>query len=129
MEELSQPIELRSVVLDCIDIRALSAFYVKLLRWEKTYEDKEWIDIQSPRGGTKLSFQRDPDYVPPAWPDAPPGQQQMLHLDFVLPTDVAMDQVVAHAVACGAKKAEVQYDKRWTVMLDPAGHPFCFLGS
>jgi len=32
-----------------------------------------------------------------------------------------------HAVSCGASKADVQYSDHWTVMIDPAGHPFCFV--
>ena len=122
------PIELGTVVLDCLDIEALSDFYVNLLGWKVIVTDEEWIAIQSPNGGTKLGFQLNPDYVPPVWPEEPQGQQQMLHLDFNLGSIERMEQAVQHAIACGASKADVQYDTGWTVMIDPAGHPFCFLG-
>ena len=121
------PIVLGTVVLDCPDIKALSDFYIRLLGWEKSYADQNWIDIQSPRGGIKLGFQENPDYVPPVWPEEPPGQQQMLHLDFVVSSPEQMEVAVRHAISCGAKKADVQYDDKWTVMIDPVGHPFCFV--
>lgn len=121
------PIELKTVVLDCPDIQALSDFYVKMLGWKKMYGDDEWVDIQSPGGGTKLGFQKNADYVPPIWPEEPQGQQQMLHLDFYVSGAEQMEKAVQHAISCGARKAEVQYDSRWTVMIDPAGHPFCFV--
>ncbi|MCL2884546.1 MAG: hypothetical protein FWF49_03580 [Oscillospiraceae bacterium] len=45
----------------------------------------------------------------------------MLHLDFLVDD---LQKEVEHAVACGAQPAETQYSDIWTVMLDPAGHPF-----
>ena len=74
-----------------------------------------------------MGFKKNSDYVQPVWPEEPPGQQQMLHLDFTVPSAEMMEQAVQHAISCGARKAEVQYDSRWTVMIDPAGHPFCFV--
>ena len=121
------PIKLKTVVLDCTDIQALSDFYVKMLGWEKTYADDEWVDIQPPGGGIRLGFQKNDDYVAPVWPEEPPGQQQMLHLDFYMSSAEQMEKAVQHAISCGARKAEVQYDSRWTVMIDPVGHPFCFV--
>ncbi len=37
-----------------------------------------------------------------------------------------MKQMVEYAIKCGASKAEEQFSDLWTVMIDPAGHPFCF---
>lgn len=121
------PITLGTVVLDCPDTGSLSDFYIKMLGWKKTYHSDKWIDIQPPNGGTKLGFQKNPDYVPPIWPEEPPGQQQMLHIDFAVSSTEKMEEAVRHAIACGATKAQTQYDSRWTVMIDPAGHPFCFV--
>ncbi len=123
------PITLSTVVLDCRDIAALSDFYIRLLGWEKSYEEtEEWIDISSPSGGVKIAFQRNDDYVPPVWPDEPAAQQQMVHLDFAVNSHEQMNIAVRHAVSCGAVKAAAQYDEdKWTTMLDPEGHPFCFV--
>lgn len=133
MEELHTKglprISLNAVVLECRDTAALSEFYVRLLGWKKHYgESDEWIDIISPSGGVKIAFQKNEDYIPPVWPDEPGAQQQMAHLDFEVPDKEQMELAVKHAVSCGALKAGVQYDEeKWTTMIDPAGHPFCFV--
>ncbi|MFT4007477.1 MAG: VOC family protein, partial [Lacrimispora sp.] len=58
----------------------------------------------------------------------PGAQQQMAHLDFTVHNEEQMDLAVQHALSCGAIKASVQYDPiRWITMIDPAGHPFCFV--
>jgi catechol 2,3-dioxygenase-like lactoylglutathione lyase family enzyme len=129
MDQSGSPvsIELSTVALDSADKEALADFYLRMLGWKLTYKDENWIDIQSPDGGVKLGFQDDPDYAPPAWPGGPGDQMQMLHLDFKVRDAEQMARAVEHAVACGAAKAETQYSDGWTVMLDPAGHPFCFV--
>jgi hypothetical protein len=60
--------------------------------------------------------------VPPIWPEEPEMQQQMVHIDFAV-NDI--EKAVKHAIDCGARKSPVQYSENWTVMFDPAGHPFC----
>lgn len=131
MEQAEQPdflpIELNTVVLDCPDVAALSDFYIRLLGWKPSWTlDGQWADIASPSGGVKLGFQKNEDYVPPVWPEAPGAQQQMEHLDFrVAPEN--RERAVAHALACGAKKAPEQFSDEWVVLLDPVGHPFCFV--
>ncbi|WP_077610208.1 VOC family protein [Clostridium sp. Marseille-P2415] len=123
------PIALDAVVLECKDVAVLSDFYIRLLGWEKHYgEDGEWADIISPSGGVKIAFQKNEAYVPPVWPDEPGAQQQMVHLDFTVNGKEQMGLAVQKAISCGAVKASVQYDsEKWTTMLDPAGHPFCFV--
>jgi len=123
------PISLESVVLECRDIAALSDFYIRLLGWKKADEEEgEWIDILSPSGGVRIAFQKNGDYLPPVWPDEPGAQQQMAHLDFSVRNREQMELAVGRALSCGAKKAAAQYDpEKWTTMIDPAGHPFCFV--
>ncbi len=124
------PIRLGAVALDCQDMKMLSDFYIRMLGWVKLDESEDWIDIQSPDGaGIKIGFQLNPDYVPPVWPEEPDCQQQMAHLDFYVKDEKQMQLAVAHAVACGAKVAQMQYSDRWTVLFDPAGHPFCFCNA
>lgn len=125
-------IELKSIVLDCPDIQALSDFYIRMLGWERDYvEEGEFLDIRSPSGGVKMAFQTNEDYVPPVWPEEPNAQQQvqqqMLHIDFAVQSKEDMERAVQHAISCGATKADTQYCDAWTVMLDPVGHPFCFV--
>ena len=130
------PIGLDAVILECRDAAALADFYIRLLGWKKNYvEENEWTDIISPSGGVKIAFQQNPDYIPPVWPDEPGTQQQMAHLDFTVRDKTQMERAVQHAFSCGAVKASVQYGETaspvsgslWTTMLDPAGHPFCFV--
>jgi catechol-2,3-dioxygenase len=126
--EAGPPIEMGTVVLDCHDIEALSAFYMGMLAWERVFtEEGEWIEICSPAGGTKIAFQSNRDYIPPVWPEQPGAQQQMLHIDFAVKDTEHLARAVEHAVACGASIAEHQPSDQWTVMIDPAGHPFCFV--
>ena len=50
----------------------------------------------------------------------------MLHLDFYVAAEKYKGEV-EHAVACGATVSTVQLSASWTVLLDPAGHPFCVI--
>ncbi|HTF48375.1 MAG TPA: VOC family protein [Pseudonocardia sp.] len=41
------------------------------------------------------------------------------------PPEPDLDEPEQRALALGATAAVPQPDKRWRVLLDPAGHPFC----
>ncbi len=122
-------IKLKTVVLDCRDTALLSDFYIRLLGWKRNYaEGDEWIDIAGPESGVRIGFQKNEDYVPPVWPEEPYAQQQMVHLDFYIQDRALMELAVRHALACGAVRASVQYEPdSWVTMIDPEGHPFCFV--
>jgi catechol 2,3-dioxygenase-like lactoylglutathione lyase family enzyme len=106
---------------DCKDADALADFYVALLGWEKTLSGGGWAGIHSPQG-IILAFQTVEEYTPPVWPWEDGQQQQMAHIDFKVED---LKAAVAHAIACGATLASAQYYDTSTVLLDPAGHPFC----
>jgi predicted enzyme related to lactoylglutathione lyase len=124
-------IKLYSFTLDCKEPLQLAKFYAELLEWQIVpvmggeYVD-DYVIIAPPGAGMGsylgITFQKNPEYTPPVWPEEPGAQQQMAHLDFIV-TDV--EKAVTHAVNCGATVAEKQFSDDWTVMLDPAGHPFC----
>jgi len=118
-------IKLSGVALECKDVKALSKFYLDMLGWEIAFEDDGFMSIRSPLSNVNISFQRNIDYIPPVWPEQENEQQMMLHLDFKADSEEQMQIMVQHAISCGAKKAETQYSDKWTVMTDPAGHPFC----
>lgn len=126
---LGFPIVLDAAVLDCKDPSALADFYVNFLGWKKNHSDEaEWADIVSPSGGTKIGFQKNELYVPPVWPEEEGAQQQMAHLDFAVRSKEEMEMAVKHALSCGATMAKTQYGgDKWVTMLDPSGHPFCFV--
>jgi hypothetical protein len=123
MDKLSS-IRFDKVVIDCIDPKALSDFYIRLLGWRKGYDKDDFIIIGSETSNVDIGFQKNSDYVPPKWPESKDEQQQMLHLDFAIPGSEHPDWV-RHAVSCGARVADQQFSNEWTVMLDPEGHPFC----
>ena len=115
-------ITLATVVLDCPDANALADFYSRLLGWEVARREPDWALMRSPDGGTGLSFQSEPWYRPPVWPEQGDEPHKMLHLDLQVDD---LEAGVAHAVESGATLAEFQPQEGVRVLLDPAGHPFC----
>ena len=106
---------------DCPNAGALAGFYQSITGWKKEIDTEEWAALRTPEG-ILLVFQTVENYVPPVWPWEDGKQQQMAHIDFLVDR---LPEAVALAIANGAKKAEVQFYDTSTVMLDPAGHPFC----
>lgn len=114
---------LSATVLDAPDPRGLARFYEQLLGWPVTLDGPTWVTLRPPGGGPGLSFQLEERYERPAWPAEPGRQQIMSHLDIeVLDLDVGVE----YALAAGATLAEFQPQENVRVLLDPAGHPFCF---
>jgi catechol 2,3-dioxygenase-like lactoylglutathione lyase family enzyme len=111
-----------ATVLDAPDPPALGAFYARLLGWTVTESDATWTMVRPPDGGTGLSFQLEPVYVPPVWPGVHGEQLMMSHLDIAVGD---LEAAVAWALEAGAKPADHQPQEHVRVMLDPAGHPFC----
>lgn len=117
---------LASTVLGAPDPRALAAFYRELLGWEVRDDEPDWVVIKPPGTGegaaTGLSFQAEPEHVPPVWPAGTDDQQMQAHLDIGV-ADLAAG--VARARQLGASEAGSQPQEDVRVMIDPAGHPFC----
>lgn len=109
------------VAFDCCNADQLADFYVRLSGWKKEISGDAFAAVRTPQG-LLLVFQTVENYVPPVWPWKDGEQQQMAHIDFKVDD---LKRAEEHAANCGAKKAEVQYYDTSTVMLDPAGHPFC----
>jgi catechol 2,3-dioxygenase-like lactoylglutathione lyase family enzyme len=110
------------VVIGAPDAEALATFYERLLGWRRKWEEPGWVMLAHPGDGPALSFQTEPNHVPPVWPSRPGEQQMMMHLDIEVDD---LDVGGAHAVGCGARLAEVQPQGDVRVYFDPAGHPFC----
>lgn len=119
-------IKMYAFTVDCPEPLALARFYAALLQWEIAYQDAEWACVGAPGAAQGaypgITFQRNPAYQPPVWPGEADAQQQMAHLDFAVDD---LEKAVQHALTCGATVAPAQFSEGWTVMLDPAGHPFC----
>lgn len=123
-EELK--IKMYSFTMDCKDPYALASFYAKLLHWEIPFFDENFACVSAPNTNQGeypgITFQRNPQYIPPVWPEEEAAQQQMAHLDFAVNH---LEEAVQYAIECGASMAKQQFSDGWKVMLDPAGHPFC----
>ena len=115
-------LHLGGVNMDCSDASVMAEFYVRLLGWEVTNRDDDYVAIQDPAGGTGLSFQEETWYKPPVWPERSDEQTKMIHLDIQVDD---LEAAVVHALAAGARLAEHQPRSDLRVLLDPAGHPFC----
>ncbi|MFJ9417640.1 MULTISPECIES: VOC family protein [unclassified Streptomyces] len=113
---------LATVTVDCADAHALADFYRRLLGWEVKASEPDWVLLRPPEAHTGLSFQSEPGYRPPVWPERAEEQQKMLHLDIRVDD---LEEAGAYAVALGATRAEVQPQDDVHVFFDPAGHPFC----
>jgi catechol 2,3-dioxygenase-like lactoylglutathione lyase family enzyme len=117
------PTTLTTVVFDAPDAHELADFYCRLLGYVVRENEPDWVVIVPSAGGTGLSFQTEPEYVPPVWPTRNPGEQQMmLHLDIEVDD---LETETARAVAEGATLADYQPQDHVRVFFDPAGHPFC----
>ena len=121
-------IKLKTVVLETNDIHALCKFYSELLGWSIVFQVDTFIRIQSPQNDTGIAFQFEEDYIPPTWPTKRDKQQMMAHLDLGCTNKAEMKNSIEKATQLGAQIADTQYgNEEWITMLDPAGHPFCFV--
>jgi catechol 2,3-dioxygenase-like lactoylglutathione lyase family enzyme len=110
------------VCLEAPDPQALADFYSAVLGWPVAQRDEDGAAIQFGEANAYISFQRATDFVPPTWPAEPAKQLMMMHIDVAVDD---LDQAVAAAQELGATLAGFQPQDNCTVLLDPAGHPFC----
>lgn len=121
----TSPLSIAAFAIDTPDPRALAEFYGRLLGWEvdETETESDWVELADPAGGPPLAFQRDPDYVPPTWPN--PARPQMMHVDVRVRT---LEEGHERAVRAGGRplpQPADQLDASFRVYADPDGHPFC----
>jgi catechol 2,3-dioxygenase-like lactoylglutathione lyase family enzyme len=115
---------LTAPVLGTPDPQGLARFYQRLLGWPLRDDDPDWATLRPADGSTGLSFQLEPDHVPPVWPPEPGTQQMQIHLDLQADD---LDAACAVAEEAGARRlgGHVDDDEEVRVYADPAGHPFC----
>lgn len=130
--------DLRQVVLDCTDARALAEFYRRLLglryrpgddpppAGEPDPAGRDWLVLQDATGTARVAFQQVAALPEATWPDGPVPQQ--LHLDLTVPTVQELDAQHERAVSLGARLLEDRSgdpEEPLRVYADPAGHSFC----
>jgi predicted enzyme related to lactoylglutathione lyase len=95
-------------------------FWSRALGWPLVWDQDEETAIQSPQGGTKISWGG-----PPV---APKLGKNRLHLDIAPPAGDDQDAEVERLIALGAKHVDIgQGDVSWVVLADPDGNEFCVL--
>ena len=105
-----------------------------MLEWPVTAEDPArpgyppedgWAQVRPPPGkiGPRLNFEYEEQYTRPVWPSEAGQQHVTVHLDVAVSD---LDTAVAWATEAGAALAGYQPQDDVRVMIDPAGHPFCF---
>ena len=113
---------LRSVVVDCREPRALANFYAQLLGGAVTEKDHTWVVLTDP-AGRRLAFQLSPEHEPPTFPDLRGSQQ--FHLDIAVDDADAAERDV---LALGATRVtDAVGEDKFRVFRDPAGHTFCLV--
>jgi catechol 2,3-dioxygenase-like lactoylglutathione lyase family enzyme len=96
-------------------------FYRRIMGGEIVFASDDFAALQGD-GAIWLTGQRVDEHLRPTWPAGEAPKQ--VHLEFAVDE---LPQSVAAAVEAGAVLAETQPSpERWQVLIDPAGHPFCF---
>jgi catechol 2,3-dioxygenase-like lactoylglutathione lyase family enzyme len=113
-----------AAVLETPDPQGLARFYARLLGWPIRDDEPEWATLRPADGSTGLSFQLDPDHVPPVWPPEPEAPRMQAHLDLEVDD---LEAACALAEEAGARPLGGHEDGAEVVRVfaDPAGHPFC----
>jgi hypothetical protein len=127
------PVRWYSLVVDCTDLRAQSAWWAQALGWVVAFEDDEESTIVPPRAldetrdipveerGPGLCFVRVPERK---------QLKNRLHLDLAPRAHEDQAAAVERLVGLGATRIDVgQGEVPWVVLADPEGNEFCVLSS
>ena len=105
--------------LECADPPLLAEFYHQVLGWDVAQTNDDYAVLSD--GSTRIRFGRVDGYRAPGWPDS--AAPKRYHLDLRV-HDVR--NAVERCLELGASKPDFQPGgDGWTVLTDPAGHPFC----
>lgn len=114
-------IALAAITFDCPDGKQLWDFYRQLADLQP-HDVNGLAPALIADTGILLLVQEVDDYQPPTWPTQERGQQ--IHIDF---HTSEREKHVQRAIKLGATQQVIE--KGFTVLLDPAGHPFCICDS
>ncbi len=121
---MTPTVRLAAPVLGTPDPQGLARFYQRLLGWPLRDDEPGWATLRPADGSTGLSFQLEPDHVPPVWPPEPGTQQMQMHLDLEVDD---LEAACALAEEAGARRlgGYTEAHEAVRIFADPAGHPFC----
>jgi catechol 2,3-dioxygenase-like lactoylglutathione lyase family enzyme len=102
-------------------LQEVGYFWSEALGWPLVWDQDEETAIQSPSGGTKITWGG-----PPVEPKT--GKNR-LHLDLAPPAGGDQAAEVERLIALGARRIDIGQgdDVSWVVMADPGGNEFCVL--
>ena len=101
-------------------LQEVGYFWAEALGWPLVWDQDQETAIQSPRGGTKISWGG-----PPA---RPKRGKNRLHLDLAPPADGDQEAEADRLVSLGATRIDIgQGDVDWVVLADPEGNELCVL--
>lgn len=106
--------------LSCDGSQDVGYFWSEALGWPIVWDQDEETAIQSPRGGSKVSW------------GGPPVREKAgknrLHFDLVPPVHGDHQAEVDRLLSLGAPRLEIgQGQVAWVVMADPDGNEFCVM--
>ncbi|MDX6263892.1 MAG: hypothetical protein QOH84_5580 [Kribbellaceae bacterium] len=100
--------------------QAVGYFWSEALGWPLVWDQDEETAIQSPSGGSKISWGG-----PPVRPKT---AKNRLHLDLAPPTGSDQETEVDRLISLGAKRSETNPEEDGSIaMTDPDGNEFCVL--
>ena len=108
--------------VSCDGTREVGYFWSRALGWPLVWDQDEETAIQSPQGGTKISWGGPP--LPPK-----PAKNR-LHLDVAPSAGSNQRDEVERLTSLGARRMDIgQGDVPWVVMADPDDNEFCVLAG
>jgi len=106
--------------LSCDGSQEVGYFWSEALGWPLVWDQDQETAIQSPRGGSKITWGG-----PPVNPKT--GKNR-LHFDLAPPVEGDQQAEVDRLVSLGATRIHIgQDDVSWVAMADPDGNEFCVL--
>ncbi|MER5406147.1 VOC family protein [Streptomyces sp. NPDC002769] len=103
--------------LACDGTQEVGYFWSEALRWPLVWDQDQETAIQSPDGGTKITWGG-----PPVAPKTGPNR---LHFELALPADADREAEIDRLISLGATRTGIgEGDGRGVLMLDPDGNEF-----
>jgi len=124
-----------TIVIDCLDVAAQSAWWRETLGWQTVYEADDEVVIVPAHLTDELARatpweERGPGLVFVPVPELKHDKNR-LHIDLAPHTSDDRDGQIAALLERGATRVDVgqRDDVSWTVLADPEGNEFCVLSS
>jgi catechol 2,3-dioxygenase-like lactoylglutathione lyase family enzyme len=123
---------LTEVIIDCLDLDRMVAFWSAALGYERAHAGDGWVALRVP--GSDISEEglrsapQPPAVALVVVPEAKEGKNRV-HVDLT-PVDRSQAEEVSRLEDLGAVRIDIgQRDVTWVVMADPEGNEFCVMSE